>query len=295
MTTPACQGRFGHPFGMRLVRSLPHLGLRDLVGDYADFEQRADGPVETAEAASAGLVLIVDLGQGWAVEGERFGSFVGGVYLRPVRVRHEGSAQGIQVNLEPTALRRLTGIPAGELRERTVGLEDLFGRSAALLAEELYELRDSAARFAALDRALLKQFEAAPPHPRPDVEWAWRLLRASGGRIPIEELARRLGCSRRHLARRFAEDVGATPKQAARLIRFEAARRRVQAAAGADRLVAAGADRLVSAGADRAPLARIAAECGYADQAHMAREFRELAGAPPTAVPFVQDGAPAAA
>jgi AraC-like DNA-binding protein len=156
-----------------------------------------------------------------------------------------------------------------------------------LLAEELYELRDSAARFAALDRALLKQFEAAPPHPRPDVECAWQLLRASGGRMPIEELARRLGCSRRHLARRFAEDVGATPKQAARLIRFEAARRRVQAAAGADRLVAAGADR--------APLARIAAECGYADQAHMAREFRELAGAPPTAVPFVQDGAPAAA
>jgi AraC-like DNA-binding protein len=194
--------------------------------------------------------------------------------MRPVRVRHEGSASGIQVNLEPPALRRLTGIPGGELWERTVGLEDLFGGEAALLAEELHGLPDSAARFAVLDRALLKLFAAAPPHPRPDVERAWQLLRASGGRMPIEELAQRLGCSRRHLARRFAEDVGASPKQAARLIRFESARTRLRSGA---------------------PLARIALECGYADQAHMAREFREFAGAPPTAVPFVQDEVPAAA
>jgi AraC-like DNA-binding protein len=259
---------------MRLVRRLPHPGLRGVVGDYADFEQRADGPVETAEAAGAGLVLIVDLDRGWAVEGERFGSFVGGIYMRPVRVRHEGSAGGIQINLEPPALRRLTGVPAGELWERTVGLEDLFGRKAALLAEQLYGLSDPAARFAALDRALLEQLAAAPAHPRPDVERAWQLLRATGGQMPIEELAQHLGCSRRHLARRFAEDVGASPKQAARLIRFEAARARVRSGA---------------------PLARIAPECGYADQAHMAREFREFAGAPPTAVPFVQDEVPAAA
>jgi AraC-like DNA-binding protein len=248
--------------------------LRGLVGDYADFAQRADGPVETREAATAGIVLIVDLDQGWSVEGDRFRSFVGGVYMRPVRVRHEGSARGIQVNLEPAAVRRLTGVPAGELRERTVGLEDLFGPEAELIAEELYELPDPGARFAALDRELLRRVAAAPPHPHPDVEFAWQLLRACGGRMTIEELARRLGCSRRHLARRFAEEVGASPKQAARLIRFEAARRQIR---------------------ERLPLGRIAVDCGYADQAHMAREFRELAGAPPSAVPFVQDEAPAAA
>src|SRR3954447_3325822 len=236
---------------MRLVRCLPHPGLRGLIGDYADFEQRADGPVETGEAATAGIVLIVDLDQGWSVEGDRFGSFVGGVYLRPVRVRHEGSARGVQVNLEPAAVRRLTGVPAGELWERTVRLENLFGREAVLIAEQLYELPDSRARFAALDREFLRRAAAAPAHPHPDVEFAWQLLRASGGRLPIEELARRLGCSRRHLARRFAEEVGASPKQAARLIRFERARRRMRAGS---------------------PLARIAADCGYADQAHMARE-----------------------
>jgi AraC-like DNA-binding protein len=193
---------------MRLVRGLPHPALRGVVGEYADFAQRTDGAVETAEAASAGIVVIVDLDQGWRVEGEEFGSFAGGVYVRPVRVGHDGSACGIQVNLEPTALRRLTGVPAGELSERTVRLEDLFGRGAALLAERLYELPDSASRFAVLDAELLRRVAAAPVHPRPDVERAWSLLRASRGRMPVEELARSLGCSRRHLARRFAEGRG---------------------------------------------------------------------------------------
>lgn len=262
---------------MRLIRSLPHQGLRGAVTDYADFAQRADGPVETGEAATAGLVLIFDLDAGWTVEGERFGSFAGGVYMRPVRVRHPGSARGVQVNLEPTMLRRLTGIPARELAERTVGLSDLFGAEAELLAERLYELADPRARFELLDWSLLKRVGDAPGHPFPDVEWAWRLLRSSGGRIRIDELARRLGCSRRHLARRFAEEVGVSPKQAARLIRFEAAQRRLREEPGRGRLT------------------RIALDCGFADQAHMTREFVELAGAPPSAVPFVQDEGAAAA
>jgi AraC-like DNA-binding protein len=270
---------------MRLVRGLPHPALRGLVGDYADFAQRSDGPSESREAATARLVLIVDLDSGWTVEGERFKSFVGGVYMRPVRVAHPGSARGVQVNLEPALLRRLTGVPGGELRERTVGLDDLFGRDAGLLAEELAGLPNSAARFAALDRALLQRVADAPAHPYPDVEYAWQLLLASGGRIAIDELARQLGCSRRHLARRFDEEVGVGPKRAGRLIRFERARRLVQAATATPAAIAGAS----------ASIGRIAAECGYADQAHMAREFRELAGAPPTAVPFVQDDAARAA
>ena len=61
------------------------------------------------------------------------------------------------------------------------------------------------------------------------------------------------------------------PKTAARLIRFEAARARL----------------------GTVPLARLAAEHGFADQAHLAREFRALGGAPPTAFPSVQDDTPA--
>jgi len=253
---------------MHLVRGRPHPSLAGLVGGYADFGQRAPGPVETAEAANAKIVVIVDLDAGWTVEGERFRSFAGGLYGRPVRVRHEGSAAGVQLDLEPPAALALLGVPAGELGGRTVGLEQLLGRRAGELAERLHEAAGPPERFRILDDVLRDALAGDVPACRPDTRRAWTLLERSGGRMRVGELAAQLGCSRRHLVNRFREDIGAPPKLAARLIRFEHARRRL----------------------GREPLAQVAASCGYADQAHLTREFTELAGVPPTAFPFLQDG-----
>ena len=258
---------------MQLVRGRPHPALAGLVGGYSDFADQPGSPRETGEIPGRSVVVIVDLDAGWTVEGNRFGSFAGGLYARPVRVRHEGSTRGLQFDLEPPATRALLGVPAGELGQRTVALEDLLGPEAGLLAERLYGAPDPSSRFRALDEALLRRLATTGPYPHPDVARAWSLLRASGGRLRVESLARTLGCSRRHLAGRFAEEVGASPKVAARLIRFEAARTRLGAA----------------------PLVRLAAEHGYADQAHLTREFRALGGAPPTEFPFLQDGEDAAA
>lgn len=243
------------------------------MGGYADFEERTGTPRETGEAPGRGVVVIVDLDSGWTVEGERFGSFAGGLYARPVHVRHEGSSRGVQFDLEPPAVRALFRVPAGELAERTVGLDELLGADAARLAERLGGAPDATARFAVLDEVLLRAASRARLPVRPDVERAWSLLRTTGGRIRIETLAETLGCSRRHLAKRFAEDVGVSPKTAARLIRLEAVRARLGSA----------------------PLARLAAEHGFSDQAHLTREFRALAGVPPTAFPSVQDGGAQAA
>ena len=254
---------------MRLTTGRPHPGLRGIVGSYADFEESPGAPRDTQEAPGGGIVVIVDLDAGWTVEGERFGSFAGGLYARPVRVRHEGSSRGVQFDLEPPAARALLGVPGGELGHRTVGLEDLLGAEAARLAERLHDAPGAAARFAILDAELLRRVAGAAPPARPDAERAWRLLRATGGRIRVDALAERIGCSRRHLVNAFAQEVGVPPKVAARLIRFEAARARLGSV----------------------PLGRLAAEHGYADQAHLAREFAALAGAPPTRFPSVQDTA----
>jgi AraC-like DNA-binding protein len=257
---------------MRLTRGRPHPALRGVVSGYADFAERTGSPRETWEAPGGAIVVILDLDTGWTVEGRRFGSFAGGIYARPVRVRHEGSSCGVQLDLEPIAARALLGVRSADLAERTVALEDLLGVDAGLLAERLHDAPDPRARFAILDEALLQRVSDRPSWVRPEVERAWSLMRASGGQIRVETLARALGCSRRHLTSRFAEEVGVPPKLAARLIRFEAARGRLGSV----------------------PLARLAADHGYADQAHLTREFRALAGAPPTTFPILQDdGRPA--
>ena len=100
------------------------------------------------------------------------------------------------------------------------------------------------------------------------------MLRASGGRVEIGRLAKQLGCSRKHLIAGFREQVGVPPKTAARILRLERA---------AGLLLGRGWKTGCQNEGQGLTPARVAAESGYADQAHMTREFRKLAGTTPPA------------
>lgn len=104
---------------------------------------------------------------------------------------------------------------------------------------------------------------------------ALRLLVAARGRIAVAALARRLGCSERHMRSVTRARLGMGPARAARLLRVEAA---IDALRRTD-----------------APLAAVAQDAGFADQAHMTRALRRHAGATPAAIRSVQDPVPEAA
>lgn len=96
----------------------------------------------------------------------------------------------------------------------------------------------------------------------------------------VAGLAAESGCSARHLNSLLRAEVGLAPKAAARVIRFDHARRLITRAA---RSVAAGSGGSAASAVTLAvTLADLAADCGYYDQAHLAREFRDMAGCPPT-------------
>src|SRR5262249_3970784 len=114
-----------------------------------------------------------------------------------------------------------------------------------------------------------------PVEPAPQVAWAWRRLLAAQGTLPIESLARELGWSRRHLAERFRREIGLAPKVAARVLRWEHA------------------CAMLARPGRRSRLADVAADCGYADQSHLTREWVALSGLTPRAwladeLPFLQ-------
>ncbi len=139
-------------------------------------------------------------------------------------------------------------------------------------------------RFDLVDAFLLRRLAASRPAD-PAVAWSWRLLHETQGRTPIAEIATELGWSHRRLISRFREQIG---------LDAEGGRARDAVRPRRDAPFASRS----------AALAEIAYDCGYADQAHLNREFRELAGVSPSGsaprsrrraqspprVNFVQDG-----
>lgn len=226
---------------------------------------------------------------GWFDEGAHRGYrvLVAGLHARPSLVRTHGRQLGLQLALTPAGARRLLGRPIGELANRIVELDDL---EAAQLAPLVAGVRaaDPVGRPDVLRRGLRElagcvgdeaAARAVEHAPRPEVAEAWRLVVAGGGRLPVDEVARRVGWSRRTLAARFADEYGLGPKQVARVARFVRAR------------------RLAEAGVR---LADVAARTGYSDQSHLTREWADIAGRPPTRAigddfPNLQDADVAAA
>jgi AraC-like DNA-binding protein len=169
------------------------------------------------------------------------------------------------------------GVPVGELRDQGVGLDELWGRPAAKAIEE------RVARAAARSRAeaLLALIGGlAPRLPAPEdadheVRRAVLALNRPDASPEVGALAHAVGLSERQLRRRFEAAVGYGPATLVRILRFQRFLR------------LANPPTLPDASADAPPapsLARLAADAGYADQAHLAREVRRLAGLPPSAL-----------
>jgi AraC-like DNA-binding protein len=237
------------------------------VRGYSGWREETRGPVRRREGPGIDVVVVLSFGQGWSIDGERLESFAAGLHDRQVTTEHCGRSFGIQIDLAPQAAHALFREPMHLLARRAVRLDDMLDESH--LEERLHDAGDWPARFALLDAVLARRL-ADSSAGSPGVAWAWRQLVATRGRRRVASLAGELGWSGKRIAACFREEIGLTPKAAARLIRFEAAR--------------ASAER-----AENPDWARIALDCGYYDQSHLINDFRAATGRSPEI--FFQDTA----
>jgi AraC-like DNA-binding protein len=261
--------------------------LRPYVADAHGYRTAANPAGLHRGLPSRRLTLVVELAAPLRVGGlggeVAAHAVLGGLHTRPALIDATRPQDGLQYALTPTAAAVLFGLPAGELGERAVDLADVLGPAADRLVDDLAVAGGWAERFGRLDAALLRRL-AGTPGPvdvPPEVREAWRLTVASAGRARVGEVATAVGWSRRHLTAQFRLVTGIGPKQAARIARFEAARR-------------------LLLDPRRPPLADIAVRCGYADQPHLQREWRALAGCSigtwlREEFPFLQDDGPSGA
>jgi AraC-like DNA-binding protein len=165
--------------------------------------------------------------------------------------RRDPGAVAVGLRLAPGAMPAVLGVPAHALRDEHTSLAAVWGRSDVARIEESIATAASPGR--ALEAAALTFGRGAPIA---DTLTAELVRRARRGER-VADTADGVGLSARQLQRRALDAIGYGPKLLVRVLRLD--RALVLAHAGV-------------------PLAAVAAECGYADQAHLADDVRALAG-----------------
>lgn len=240
----------------------PAAPLRPYVRAYWGREERSVRPVARLEVPYPDVIVTISFGPEQRVGAASHGSFAAGIHQAAARTVHDGHVFGLQLALTPLAAHALFRTPMHALASRTVDLDDVLGAEAGRLAARLSETPTWAGRFEALDVFLGVRIAEAAQAPA-EVAWAWRQLRRTSGRYPVGRLTSELGWSRKRLVTQFRERVGLAPKTVARVLRFHRA------------------VTLLRGDGDLA-WRDLAIDCGYYDQAHFNRDFREFAGVTPT-------------
>lgn len=182
--------------------------------------------------------------------------FVVGQMTRPMLVSPTGRVQILGIRFAPGGTLPFFSCPPGELTNSIAPLADVATALEKELSGRIYEARDWTEKIRLLETALIKCLLSAKHGPASLQGAISRIIRA-GGQTSVDLLANDLGISGRQLERRFLNEVGLGPKLLCRILRFQQVFRAVE---NAD-----------------SNWAKIAADCGYYDQAHLIRDFRQFA------------------
>ena len=249
-----------------IIRQPPSPRLAHLVSSISFYRERGIGLSGFRHAAPLALPLLLNLGSPFRIAlGRRPGatdsqsSFTAGLFPGPVMIESDGRAACVQIDFTPLGAYRFYGGAVPHLTARMVGIEDVLGRDGRTLGDRIAEIPDWPRRVAIIESFILRRATHAPS---PEVASALDVLAASAGAARVGDIAAEIGWSRKHLTRRFTDELGLAPKTLALMLRFHRACH-------------------LARDGDTGSWAAIAADAGYADQAHLARDFRTFTGETP--------------
>ncbi|MFZ5451424.1 MAG: helix-turn-helix domain-containing protein [Thermodesulfobacteriota bacterium] len=185
-----------------------------------------------------------------------------GPYTKDTYIQLSNSHEYFCVRFRPGLMPRIADIKPAELIDNMIDLPGLLGIETDCLGERLCASPGLEAKKLLMEEIFRKMGPEALLRPNLSSRGA-ALAESCGGQIQVQELAGLLGTSIRTLERAFLAEVGISPKKFLRLVRFQHAIDRVR-------------NRLQNS------LADVAYDCGYADQSHLIREFKDLTGRLPS-------------
>ncbi|MFD2077530.1 AraC-type DNA-binding protein [Actinopolymorpha cephalotaxi] len=186
-----------------------------------------------------------------------------GVWTRRFVVEYPARVRLVGVHFKPWGLSPFIDVPASELRDRWVPVDDVWRRSLDRIRNRLGTAASATETLRLVEGELRTRLAEAPKRGLDLVRYTGVRLEACHGVVPVGALTDAAGVSTNHLATLFKAHVGVTPKQVARIYRFA---------------------RLILSVDARGPVdwPELAHAGGYFDQAHLSREFKDFTGHTPT-------------
>jgi AraC-like DNA-binding protein len=258
----------GDAVGVEYVSRVPRPPLDGLIDDLYYLEGASPYDRLTLPPAPSAL-LIVNLGAPFRIRGGTdiaMAEYADGcVVTMPTRAWEFGyplRTRSVGVHFKPWGMASFLPMPAAELCDRPVTVEQVWGRPAvAELRDRLATADGPHEMLRLLEEELMRRLRETAGLGL--VRHASSVISATSGAVAIGDLSVAAGVSTTHLAQRFKELIGTTPKRLARTYRFTAAVFSIDPAGPID-------------------WADLAHGAGYFDQAHFGHEFRAFTGLTPT-------------
>ena len=187
-------------------------------------------------------------------------TFVAGQLTCPLLISPTGPVQLIGIRFHPGGTAPFLRLPIYKLTDQVVELGAFAGELESLLLKSSEDAVLMTDKVVALER-VLTQLLVNSDHDLKVLKIAARIVE-SGGMIPIDTLALDAGISSRQLERKFLAEIGVGPKLLSRILRFQQVFRAVDT--------------------NETSWPVIALDCGYYDQAHLIRDFRQFAQQTPS-------------
>lgn len=154
-------------------------------------------------------------------------------------------------------------LPLVEMTDRVVALHEVWNNFSKELEPRLFEAPDDRRRINLVEDLLLTMVGKYDMHADTHVKNAVECIASKQGLISIEELTGQIGLGRRQLERKFALQVGVSPKLYTRIIRFQKIFNLVQRT-------------------EKYKWPDVSVDCGYYDQSHLIRDFKTFSGRTPS-------------
>jgi AraC-like DNA-binding protein len=213
------------------------------------------------------MELVIHFGDPYSISrGKRFSkqarSLLSGQITERIFLKPMGITGMIAARFRAFGASKFFEFPLNEIVDQVIDLDSYIGPRAFELEEKIFNAKSHQDRVTVLDGFLIDRLKRSANEDH-FVAQACRYIAQSGGEYSITNLASLVGLSERQIERKFLSQVGISPKLFSRVARFQ----KFVSMAKLD---------------PQLTLTDAALACGYYDQAHFIRDFREFSGMSPS-------------